>query len=66
VSVHAGVTSGPSQRLVVLVWNVLSCLRVFVPLSQAEVYHVHYVLLLIDPHQEIIGLHISMDEVVIV
>ncbi len=64
--VDTRIPSCASQRLVVSVRNVLSSLRVSVSFSKAEINHIYHVLLLLNPYQEVIWLHIPVDEVIIV
>ena len=66
VCVDTGVAGRSSQRLVVLVWDVLASLRVTIPLRKAEVDHMHDVLLLAVSNEEVIRLHVTVDEMVVV
>ena len=61
--VYGGVAGGASQVLVLAVGDVLMCAGVTVFLGQAEVDDVDQVALLAQSHQEIVRLHISVDEV---
>lgn len=63
VCVDGGVAGGASQVLVLPVGNVLVGASVSVFLGQAEVDDVHQVALLAQTHEEVIGLHVSVDEV---
>jgi hypothetical protein len=64
VRVHTSVASRSSQRLVISVRDVIACLGVFVALGEAEVDHETCVPLVIVSHQEVIRLHVTMQEVV--
>ena len=66
MSIDTCVTSSAGQTLVVLVRNVLSGLWVTVPLSETEIDDVNYVLFLSMADQEVVRLHVSMNEMVIV
>lgn len=48
------------QALPVLVWNVLPCPRVAVPLGQPEVDDVHVVLPLPEAHEKVVGLDVPV------
>lgn len=61
--VYGGVAGRASQVLVLAVGDVLMCAGVTVFLGQAEVDDVDQVALLAQSHQEIVWLHISVDEV---
>lgn len=61
--VDAGVSRRACQVLVLSVRYMLMRLGVAVLLCQAEVDHVHQVTLLAKTHQEIIGLNVTMNEV---
>lgn len=66
MSIDTCVTSSAGQTLVVLIRNVLSGLWVTVPLSETEIDDVNYVLFLSMADQEVVRLHVSMNEMVIV
>lgn len=51
------------QVLVLPVRDVLVCAGITVLFSQAKVYDVNQVSLLAKPHQEVVRLHIPMDEI---
>lgn len=61
--VDGGVAGRAGQVLVLSVRYVLVCPGVSVLLGQAEVDDVNQVAFLPQSHQEVIGLHVSMDEV---
>ena len=61
--VNACVSSGSSQVLVLPVGNVLVRSGIPVLLGQTKVYYIDQVSFLSQTHQEIVGLDISMDEV---
>lgn len=61
--VYGGVAGRASQVLVLTVGDVLVCAGVAVFFGQAKVDYVHQVALLAKPHQEVVRLHISVDEV---
>jgi hypothetical protein len=44
----------------------LASLWVSVPLSKAEINHIYHVLLLLNAYQEVVWLHVPVDEVVVV
>ena len=54
------------QRLVVLVGNVLTSLGIAIALRQAEVDDVNDVLLLPVANEEVVGLHVAMNKMVVV
>mmetsp|Transcript_17046 Transcript_17046/g.26332 ORF Transcript_17046/g.26332 Transcript_17046/m.26332 type:complete len:339 (-) Transcript_17046:210-1226(-) len=66
VGVDTCVASSTGERLVILVGDVLSGLGISVALSQPEVDDVDNVLLLAVADEEVVGLHIAVDKVVIV
>jgi hypothetical protein len=66
MGIYTSVTCSACQRLVVLVWNVLTSFRVSIPFRETEIDHIHYVLLFTVADQKVVGLHVAMDEVVIV
>ena len=61
--VYGGVAGGAGQVLVLAVGDVLVRASVAVLLRQAEVDDVDQVSLLAQSHQEVVWLHISVDEV---
>lgn len=61
--VDGGVASGAGQVLVLSVRYVLVCPSVSVLLGQAEVDDVNEVAFLPQAHEEVIGLYVSVDEV---
>ena len=61
--VDAGVAGGAGQVLVFPVRDVLVGARVAVLLRQPKVDHVDEVSLLAEPHQEVVRLHVAVDEV---
>lgn len=61
--VNGGVASSASQVLVLPVGNVLMCAGIPVLLGQAKVYDVDQVALLAKAHQKVVGLDVSMNEV---
>jgi hypothetical protein len=63
VRVDGGVPGRARQVLVLPVWNVLVGAVVAEFLSQAEVDGVHQVALLAQPHEEVVGLDVAVDEV---
>lgn len=63
MGVDGGVAGGAGEVFVLSVGNVLVRSGVAVFLSQAEVDDVDQVALLAEPHQEVVGLHVSVDEV---
>lgn len=66
MGVDTRVTGSSSQALVVPVRNMLSSLGILVPLRQSEVDHVAGRALRVISHQEVIRLHVPMQEVVCV
>ena len=63
MGVHGGVSSCARQILTISVRNVLASLGISEPFRQAEVDHVHKMLLLPYSDKEIIWFHISVKEV---
>lgn len=61
--VYGGVAGSAGQVLVFAVGDVLVRARVTIFLSQAEVDDVDQVSLLAQSHQEVVRLHVSVDEV---
>lgn len=61
--VYGGVAGRAGQVLVLTVGDVLVCAGVAVFFGQAKVDYVHQVALLAEPHQKVVRLHISVDEV---
>ena len=61
--VDAGISSGARQVLVLAVRYVLVRLWITVLLRQTEVNNVYEVTLLAEPHQEVVWLNITVDEV---
>ena len=61
--VDAGVPGGARQVLVFSVRDVLVRARVTVFLRESKVNHVHEVPLLAETHQEVVGFHVAVDEV---
>lgn len=61
--IDGGIACCASQVLVLPVRNVLVCAGITVLLGQAKVNDVNQVALLAKPHQEVVRLYISMDEV---
>src|SRR5689334_6030145 len=57
------ITSGASQVLVLAVWNVQMSLGVTVLLCKTEIDDVDLVSALANPHQEVVGLDITVDEI---
>jgi hypothetical protein len=66
VGVDAGVASSAGQVLVLSVRNVLAGAVVAVLLGQAEVDEEELVAVAADPHQKVVGLDVSVDEVLVV
>ena len=64
VSVDRGISGRARKRLVISVWNMLARLGILVALAQTKVDQVDRALFVADAHQEIVRLHIAMDEVV--
>lgn len=63
MGVDRGVAGGAGEVLVFAVGDVLVRSCVAVLLGQAEVDNVNQVALLAEPHKEVVGLHVSVDEV---
>ena len=63
VCVDGGIPRRPSEVLVLAVGDVLVGAGIPVLLSQPEVNDVDQVALLTQPHEEVVRLHISVDEV---
>lgn len=63
MGVDGCVACSARQVLVLPVGDVLVCAGVSVLLGQAKVDDVHQVALLPQPHEEVVGLDIAMDEV---
>ena len=63
VCVDGGVAGCARQILVLAVGDVLVCACVTVLLGQAKVNDVHQVALLAQAHQEVVWLHVPVDEV---
>jgi len=63
VRVDGGVARGARQVLVLAVGDVLVRAGVPVLLGQPKVDDVHKVALLAQAHQEVVGLHVAVDEV---
>ena len=66
MSIDTSISGSSCQTLVVLVWDVLSSLRVSVSLGQAKVDHMNDVLLFAMANQEVVWFHVTVNEVVIV
>ena len=66
MSVDRCVASRARERLIVTVGDMVTRLRVFVPLAQAEVDHIAGATLVSVSHKEVVRLHVSMQEVVVV
>lgn len=66
VCVYTCITSSSSQWFIVFVRNVLTCFWISVPLCEAEIDQVNYVLLLTMANKVVIRFTVSMDEMVIV
>ena len=62
MGVDAGITSGAGQVLVLSVGDVEMRLGVTILLGETEVDDVHLIATLTDPHEEIVGLDVTMDE----
>lgn len=63
MGIYGGVASCAGQVLVLAIGDVLVCAGIAVFLGQAEVDDVDQVALLAQPHQEVVWLHISVNEV---
>lgn len=63
MGVDGGIAGGAGEVLILTVGDVLVCSGITVFLGQAEVDDVDQVALLTEPHQKVIGLYISVDEV---
>ena len=63
MGVDGGVAGGAGEVLILTVRDVLVRPGVTVFLGQAEVDDVDQVALLAEAHQEVVGLHVSVDEV---
>jgi hypothetical protein len=63
VGVDRGIAGSAGQVLVFPVGNMLVCAGIAVLLGQAEVNDVHQVAFLPQAHEEVVGLHIPVDEV---
>ena len=63
MGIDAGISRSASERLVLPVRYVLMSTCISVLLSQPKVNDVDQVPLLPQPHQEVVWLHVSMDEV---
>lgn len=63
VSVYGGVAGGAGQVLVLTVGDVLVCAGVAVLLGQAKVNNVDQVPLFAQAHEEVVWLHVSVNEV---
>lgn len=63
VCVNGGVAGRASQVLIFAIGDVLVCASIAVFLSQTKVNDVDQVAFLAQPHQKVVGLHISVDEV---
>lgn len=61
--VDGGVARRAGQVLVLPVRDVLVCASIAVLFGQAKVNDVHQVPLLAKPHEEVVRLHIPMDEI---
>lgn len=61
MGIYARVPSCPCQCLVLLVRDVLVRLQVAILLAQSKVNHVHDMRVVSDPHQEVLGLYVSVD-----
>ena len=66
MAIQRGVSGSPCQRLSVPVRNVLLSLWIPVALGKTKVDHVYHVLFVAFADQEVIRLHIAMDEVLVV
>lgn len=64
--VDRGIPGSASEGLAVTVGNMLACLGVTVTLAQSVVNHVTDLFLLLETHQEVVGLHVTVQEVVLV
>lgn len=63
MTVNRSISCCASERFAISIRNVLTGLRITVPLRQSEIYHVHRRSFVIDAHQEVIGLNVAMQEV---
>lgn len=63
VGIDRGIAGSACQVLVFPVGNMLVCTGISVLLGQAEVNDVHQVAFLPQAHEEVVGLHIPVDEV---
>ena len=61
--VDGGVASGARQVLVLPVGDVLVSASIAVLLGKTKVNDIHKVALLAQPHQKVVWLHVSMDEI---
>ena len=61
--VNTGVACSAGQILVFPVRYVLMCACVAIFLGQAKVYDIYKVAFLAESHQEVVGLHVAMNEV---
>lgn len=61
--VYGGIAGSASQVLVLAVGDVLVCAGIAVFLGQAEVDDVDQVAFLTQPHQKVVWLYVSVDEV---
>ena len=66
VSVDRGVPGRACQALVVLVRDVLSGFGVSVALGEPKIDDIYYVLFLAMSYEEVVWLHVSMNEVIVV
>ena len=64
MSVYRGVSRSSGERFVIAVWNMFSCLCIFVSLGQAIINHIACILSSRCAHEEIVWLHVSMDKII--
>ena len=62
MSIDTGITCSASQVLVLTVWNMEVGLGVTVLLGKTKVDDIDLVATLANPHQEVVGLDITVDE----
>ena len=62
--VDGGVASRARERFIVAVGDMLASLGIFVAFTETEINHIAGSSLVAISHQEIVGLHVSMKEVV--
>ena len=65
MSINTCIPRCACQGLVIFIWDVLACLGVPVPLGQPKINNIDNILFLAVPNQEVVWLHIPVNEMVV-